>query len=376
MASAGEPIEEYKEAGLYDPSVDSDTGRLELLQWLTARGFSREQMQDAAASRSLGAMAGDQAMRPGRALTDVEIEELTELPAATTEALAATFGFASIDPERPEGVSLSQQEADALALFGMVAGIFSNDEALGFARVVGAAMAKVSEAAVSLFLSDVEGPYLATTGNELELAKKVLGAVELLDQFIPMLDPILRRHVLQAVQRSRIAIIDDTERLQYRYAVGFVDLVGFTPLSSAMSPIELGVFIRDFEARAHDAVTAAGARLVKLIGDEVMFVAPDADSACVVAQSLMSDFFTVDGDNVVPRGGVAFGPVLVRGGDYYGDVVNMASRLVDGAAPGELLVTKTFADAVTCLEFTPPADRLLKGFAEPVAVQSLMVENH
>ena len=66
--------------------------------------------------------------------------------------------------------------------------------------------------------------------------------------------------------------------------------------------------------------------------------------------------------------------MLVRGGDYYGDVVNTASRLVDGAAPGELLVTKAFADAVTCLEFSPVQERSLKGFTEPVAVQSFMVE--
>ena len=67
------------------------------------------------------------------------------------------------------------------------------------------------------------------------------------------------------------------ERLHYRYAVGFIDLVGFTPISQTMSGQQLRLFMRDFEGRAHDSVTAAGARLVKLIGDEVMFVAPDAD---------------------------------------------------------------------------------------------------
>jgi class 3 adenylate cyclase len=137
-----------------------------------------------------------------------------------------------------------------------------------------------------------------------------------------------------------------------------------------MTAADLGVFLRTFEARANDAVTAAGARLVKLIGDEVMFVAPDVDAACKVATALMSEQETVDGRTVVPRGGVAVGPVLVRGGDYFGDVVTTASRLAGQAAPGELLVTEAFAAAATTLDFTDPTERQLKGFEAPVLVRS------
>ncbi len=139
-----------------------------------------------------------------------------------------------------------------------------------------------------------------------------------------------------------------------------------------MSPRQLTTFVRDFEGRAHDAVTAVGARLVKLIGDEVMFVAPEPDLACQVAQTLMTTFATATGEEIRPRGGLAYGEVLVRGGDYYGGVVNLASRLVNEAVPQEVLVTESFAETSTCLTFEPAGRRMLKGFAEPVPVRSVL----
>ena len=98
--------------------------------------------------------------------------------------------------------------------------------------------------------------------------------------------------------------------------------------------------------RTYDIVLRAGARVVKLIGDEVMFVTVDADAACRAALALMDGFVAVDA-RVVPRGGVAFGNVLVRGGDYYGPVVNLASRLVDEAVPEEVLATTEVRRAAT-----------------------------
>jgi class 3 adenylate cyclase len=364
------PATEFIAAGLLDPSVDAGNGRLELLQWLTDRGFSIEEMVAAHDAGMLGALAGDRHLRGSASLTADEATELVGLEPDEVAKLATAFGFGALDQSGSAEVSLDKQEAATLATFSALAGMFSEEEALGFARVVGSSIGRIAEAGVALFLTDVEGPSLAAAENELDLAKNVLAAVELLDEFMPMLDSVLRRHVLQSIERSRLSIMDEQERLQYRYAVGFIDLVGFTPLSQDMTAADLGVFLRTFEARANDAVTAAGARLVKLIGDEVMFVAPDVDAACKVATALMSEQETVDGRTVVPRGGVAVGPVLVRGGDYFGDVVTTASRLAGQAAPGELLVTEAFAAAATTLDFTDPTERQLKGFEAPVLVRS------
>lgn len=364
--------EEFEAAGLFEPADHEGTGRLALLQWLEEQGFSIAEMVEANSWIGLGALAGDRRLVPGERLSTEMALELSGLSPEQLDSFATAFGFVPWDATRPDQLGLTEGEARALSMLGAVSGMFSEAEVLGFVRVVGSSMSRVAEAAVSLFLTDIESPHLASAGSELELAKKVLDAVGLLDDFVPLLDPVLRRHVMQAVERGRRATIDNVERLQYRYAVGFVDLVGFTPISQGMSARELGTFIRDFEGRAHDAVTTAGARLVKLIGDEVMFVAPDANSACRVAQTLMSTFSTEAGGDVLPRGGLAYGEVLVRGGDYYGGVVNLASRLVDEAVPRELLVTDTFADAAKCHDFEPAGRRMLKGFAEPITVRSVL----
>ena len=138
-------------------------------------------------------------------------------------------------------------------------------------------------------------------------------------------------------------------------------------LSQAMGPQELAAFVGEFEAQAHDVATAEGARVVKLIGDEVMFVAVEPQAACEIAIDLIAQF---RGEHVTPRGGLAYGSLLTRGGDYYGPIVNLASRIGDLAVPCELLATPDVA-ARCAFDFEPAGRRLLKGFDEPVPLVSL-----
>ena len=156
----------------------------------------------------------------------------------------------------------------------------------------------------------------------------------------------------------------------FRLAVGFVDLVGFTPLSQRAEPSRLLSLIGAFEARAFEVASNHHGRIVKHIGDEVMFVALDAHAGCVIAQELTADH----GEGIEPRGGVVFGDVISRHGDYYGPVVNLASRLAELAIPGEVLVDAPTAGAGgDRFDFRPAGQRLLKGFDAPVEVFSLHV---
>ena len=83
--------------------------------------------------------------------------------------------------------------------------------------------------------------------------------------------------------------------------------------------------------------------IVKHIGDEVMFVALDAGDGCAIAREITS----ACSEGIEPRGGVAFGEVIARHGDYYGTVVNLASRLAELAVPGEVLVDEAAATSAT-----------------------------
>ena len=158
-----------------------------------------------------------------------------------------------------------------------------------------------------------------------DLAKATKAALRLGDS----MGLIFSHHMRDAIDRQRFAQADVTERSLHRLAVGFVDLVGFTPLSLHTSPTELLELISAFETEAFEAAAAYNGRIVKHIGDEVMFVALDAASACAIAHDITAAY----GEAIEPRGGVAFGEVITRHGDYYGTVVNLASRLADLAVP-------------------------------------------
>ncbi len=171
--------------------------------------------------------------------------------------------------------------------------------------------------------------------------------------------------------RQRLAQAHVTDRALFRVAVGFVDLVGFTPLSHRMGSRELSDFIGQFENRAFRLAAENGGRIVKHIGDEVMFVAIDPVDGCRLALALMTEFAD---DGIQPRGGLAFGDVVARQGDYYGEVVNLASRLADLAIPGEVLADDNVRSAAAAgpLVFESAGRRQLKGFDEPVPVYSVL----
>ncbi len=358
---------EYEAAGLLGTEAEGPD-RLELLRWLEGFGFTIEDMQ--LAGDNLAALAGDRRAVPAPDIGRSEAITRSGLSPEQFDALATAFGFTRITGAPPGEIGFTPAEVEVFATVGALSTMFSPEEARGFIRVLGSTFGRLGEAVVSMFLADVESPHMQAGEGELALAEKVYDAVGLLDGFTARLDPIFRRHVRQAIERTRSATIDD-ERLRYRFAVGFVDLVGFTERSNDMPATDLAAFIRDFEGRAHDVAVAEGARVVKLIGDEVMFVSADPAAACRAASALMAGVGDVV-ERVLPRGGLAYGEVLTRGGDYYGSVVNLASRLVDQAVPQEVLATRELVDAAGgACAFEPAGRRMVKGFDAPVPVWSL-----
>ncbi|MCC6338783.1 MAG: adenylate/guanylate cyclase domain-containing protein [Acidimicrobiia bacterium] len=127
--------------------------------------------------------------------------------------------------------------------------------------------------------------------------------------------------------------------------VGFVDLVGYTALSQQLDADDLAGLVSRFEELAYDTVAEHGGRVVKMIGDEVMFVADDPLDAVEVALHLAT---RSDGDDLLPtaRAALAYGPLLAREGDYYGPVVNLASRSVGVARPGTVIASAELRNAV------------------------------
>jgi adenylate cyclase len=355
---------ELEAAGLYDPTAANAAERLVLLEWLVAHGATIERMVTAVRENALAALAADLQLRPGPRFTAHEIARRHGLSLELVLGLNLAMGFPPRDADEP---IFSNDDAVTFAAFRFASGLFGEDATRRFLRVVGSSMARVAEAAVSLFQVNVEGPLRASGGTDLDVAKENMRATSSLGQVREMLQALFGAHMELAIRRLRSArprrSVDTVD-----LTVGFVDLVGFTALTHHMTPAELARVIERFEETAYDVATARDGRVVKLIGDEVMFVTRDAAAACDIALTLFERF--AHDAAVTPRGGLAVGELLVRGGDYYGPVVNLASRVADLAVPNEILVTPELAAAARTpsLRFVPAGKRMLKGFEEPVAL--------
>ncbi|MDN5964291.1 MAG: adenylate/guanylate cyclase domain-containing protein [Actinomyces sp.] len=127
-------------------------------------------------------------------------------------------------------------------------------------------------------------------------------------------------------------------------SLGFVDMVSYTSSSTILGSKLVGLIER-FEDASRTAVTAAGGRVVKMIGDAVLFIADDLATGLRVVTSLI-EALGAD-DQILPvRASFVRGDVFSRSGDVFGPPVNLASRLVDIAPEGRILTDATTAAAI------------------------------
>ena len=165
---------------------------------------------------------------------------------------------------------------------------------------------------------------------------------DIADDMEPLLVYAWRRHLSAAISR----MITDAEPIEDQpgvmRSVGFADLVSFTRLVRRLSERELARMVQRFEALASDVVTAHGGRVIKTVGDEVLFVAIGAAPAAAIALDLVE---AMGEDDVLPdvRVGMASGRVISRLGDVFGNTVNRASRLTAVARPRTVLVDDAIA---------------------------------
>lgn len=355
------------DAGLFDPEADGKAERLEVLAWLDEMGIEPDVFAGVAAT-DLVYSIGERFLRPGQRLDRAAVREASGLGPDQFDLIVRAAGY---NP----GDLYTEADLEAIRAFGLGSEMFSEAELFYFVRVLSSSMARVADAATSMFRIDVGAELEARGGTELEWAKANYEATQLLDvAFLAIRAFLLRELQLSGNRGDRgRELVSSTENVStLQVAVAFVDLVGYTPMAEAMSPDELGRFVQVFEAQAHDIVAANNGRLVKLIGDEVMFVTVDPSDACAISRSLIAAF---EAESATPRAGIAYGEVIARGGDYYGRVVNMASRIADLAVTGEVLVDDATAAAVGAREFDPAGRRQLKGFAEPVTLHALRTDN-
>ncbi len=209
------------------------------------------------------------------------------------------------------------------------------DDLVQLTRVVGQSLARVADAQVSATAARLERDRDGGAAG-LPTAEEITARVATL---APRLERLLgyvwRRHLLAALRR-RAAVPSGMGR---NLAVGFADLVNFTALSQALAPPELARIVDRFEAVAYEHIPERGGRVVKTIGDEVMFAGEDLPSVAEIALEL-SEAYARDRELPGVRVGLACGPTLAWEGDLYGPTVNLASRLAKLARANTVLISE------------------------------------
>jgi len=305
--------------------------------FLLQNGATPAQIDEAERNDVLDLLVADRLLVPSDDhYTEAEVAERTGMPVELARKFWRALGFADVEPEDR---AFSDFDVEAiLTINAMVAlGVADVDGGLQLARVIGSSMARIADAMVSP--ASTGGP-MGPIGSDDSVEAADLFA-RLADDVLPAMAGLLefawRRHV-QAATRRTMLIRARTGGALPSLCVGFADMVGFTMLSQQLSEDELAVVVSRFEELAHDTVTAAGGRLVKMIGDEAMFVSESPVAAGRIALQL-AEAYADDELLSDVRVGMAVGPVLVQDGDYYGPVVNLAHRIVTMAQPGTVLVS-------------------------------------
>jgi class 3 adenylate cyclase len=174
----------------------------------------------------------------------------------------------------------------------------------------------------------------------------------------------VHRHHLEAARRHFELVAPTPDAV--RCGVGFADLSGFTAMSSAMPMTALSKLLATFEDVTTETVHDLGGRVVKFLGDAVMYVAPSVPALATIATALVTHPKAAEACLQV-RAGIAYGDVLAQDGDYFGPPVNLASRLVAIAAPGEVLAAPSVVPLLDLGHIaTEREPQVLRGLADPV----------
>jgi adenylate cyclase len=263
-----------------------------------------------------------------------QIAEKAGVELEHAQALWRALGFADVDDDV---TAFTDRDAWALRTVDNLGkqGWLDDRMQVAMARALGQSMSRLADWQLAAIGSMVDPETVAE--DAMARAQNLVPEVE------GLLTYVWRRHLAAAAGRALAA--DRDEFAARSMAVGFADLVGFTSLTRELDEMQLAELIEGFESQAADIIASAGARLVKSIGDEVLFVADGAATIAEVALQLAEQIPELD---QIPdlRVGLAQGTVLSRLGDVYGEPVNIAARLTSIARPASILVDRELAAAL------------------------------
>lgn len=341
-------------------------GRAPLIEYLDGLGFTAEEMVDAEKRGRLFGLAGDVLQSSGPPTYSLRTAaDVLGLTVADVEHAWAALGLTVAGPDVP---ALSQADVDGLATWAEMRAALGDDAATGLLRVIGSGMARQSEAISSMIRAGSPDIQLDYSRNELATARAYRAAATFVPRIGAMVDAVHRHHLMNTRAYFEHIVRDRSSNVLC--GIGFADLSGFTALTRMLTTPQLSALLNEFGATTSDVVHATGGRVVKFIGDEVMWVAPTPQALAQTAANLVQHPRAREAHLQV-RAGLDYGTVLATGGDYFGNPVNLAARLVSVAEPGQVLVSAALQAALPDWPAVIQEPLTLKGFDDPVRAYAL-----
>jgi adenylate cyclase len=304
-----------------------------------------------------------------------EVADETGIPLELLLVLREAIGFALPEPD-------DRMREDELR----VVPILQSLDARGFPtpildrmlRVYGDSLRRIAEVEADWWHRYVVLPILASGKTEVEMHEETL-------EFGVQLEPLLEQTLLAMYHAHQehtwvenlIGEIEDAldrtglrTRLIEPPAICFLDITGYTRLTEEHGDEAAAELAGRLTPLVQRPAERHDGKVVKWLGDGVMFHFREPTGGVVAALEMVD---AIAAAGLPPAHvGLHTGPVVFEGGDYFGRTVNLAARIGEHAAPGQVLVTQEIVDRVSSdgLSFEPVGAIELKGVAQPVLLHA------
>ncbi len=363
----GRPVPDFESEGLLDGLEGREReARLRLLEDLWKREeVDLDLLRREVEANRLALLPADLAIgRRAERFTPTEVADKAGITVRQLQRLIAALGF---PPPAPEQRTLGRDEIRAAKRMRkfMDAGI-PFDTMIAVTRVVGSSAARIAQVHRDLVATDVVDP----DADEYETAIKLREAArELMPMGEEAVTYALRSHFVdqlrsQAIEMSAPGWFGANTPVEV--SVCFADLVGFTRLGERAELEEIGSIAKLLESVAIE-VTNPEVRLVKLIGDAAMLVSEDGAAILDAALRFIEVGRGADSELPALRVGVARGLATPQMGDWFGNPVNLASRITEAARPDSVLAESAAVEAAgDAFRYSRVGEHKFKGLQKPV----------
>ena len=369
-----EVVERYRELGLLDPENDGllddvDLVRLDFVRHRLGEGqYDPESLAAAVREGHVESMYGRRLFDAGSPLEFHEAAERTGLEPDQLQQLTAALGF-SWD-------GLSESDIDILEILRVARDAGLPWEAiLGVTRVVGDSLRRIADTEIRVVHVYIHERLTAAGATQEEVEQLVSGIEQ---NLAPLMNPMLQRlhseYLLEAMIEDAFFHLTDSESRgqelgSVEATIAFVDIASFTALADVSGDDTAMQVLDRIDTTVRPLLVEHDGKLVKHVGDGFMLVFRDPADAVRFAVATQAELGR-DPDLPAIRVGINTGPALYRTGDYLGSAVNVASRVVTSAMPGQILLTEPVATAANKagIEVEELGVRMMRGVDEPLAL--------